>query len=172
MISGQNFQCLTPTVLSYDLVPNGIKKPQKTYKNVSPIQRTSLILSDLNKSCFVLLFFEENLSKGKKATQLGTWEGYGPERAVDGNTDPEISKGSCAHPHSYDLLVEADERGGRTWWSVDLSSNDPNKRFVLKYVVIYNRKSVSGKLTFFIIKRNRTMLAYIVVEKRLELKNR
>ena len=44
--------------------------------------------------------FAENVALGKPASQIGDWDPntMKAENAVDGNRDPDISNGHCAHP--------------------------------------------------------------------------
>ena len=77
----------------------------------------------------------------KKPSQLDETNGYGrtypTRRAVDGNTDPNIRHGSCAHPSSSKKNTPA-------WWKVDLKDT-----YRLYTVVIYNREASSFRLDGF-----------------------
>ena len=67
-------------------------------------------------------------------------------RAVDGNTDQDLSDGSCAHPDSKNDTVPAAVRGSRGWWSVDLSAGDSSRTYVIRKVTIYFRKAYPGNM--------------------------
>ncbi|KAK2191690.1 hypothetical protein NP493_48g07132 [Ridgeia piscesae] len=76
----------------------------------------------------------------KKASQIDETAGYSrsypASRAVDGNTNPVISK-SCAHPYTRNEDKTA-------WWKVDL-----NDTYRLYSVVIYNRDCCAQRLDGF-----------------------
>ena len=92
------------------------------------------------------MFYLDNIALGKPATQLGTWGYYGPERAVDGDTNQELGDVSCAHPESYDDKLDVSQQGSPTWWSVDLAAGDVSKKFIIQNVTIYFRRCCEGNL--------------------------
>ena len=55
----------------------------------------------------------ENLALGKQAAQSSTHAPYGPQRAVDGNPNPDMFRGHCSHTNA----------NNPSWWRVDLGSN-------------------------------------------------
>ena len=70
-----------------------------------------------------------NVAYHKSASQadLSGWAKRWPaSRAVDGNTNPNMAHGHCAHPES--------DPGGRAWWMVDLVDT-----YNISKVTIYNR---------------------------------
>ena len=74
-----------------------------------------------------------NVAYRKSATQaVGShWARDWPaRRAVDGNTDPNMANGHCAHPESV--------WGGTAWWMVDLVDT-----YNISKLTIYNRADAS-----------------------------
>ena len=73
----------------------------------------------------------DNIAYLKPATQSGVWQNYVAKRAVDGYTNQDVDYGYCAHPSG--------QSGQGSWWTVDLSNNDPTITFVIQNVTIYFR---------------------------------
>ncbi len=65
-----------------------------------------------NKEYYIFNSFTGNVAYNNPTEQTGVWHDYVAERAVDGNTDTDQDRGSCAHP--YDSSVS------QAWWRVDL----------------------------------------------------
>ena len=65
---------------------------------------------------------------------MGTWGTvHVASRAVDGNINPNIDDGYCAHPDSKDTSV-------RAWWYVDLEGT-----YRVAAIVLFNRLESEGK---------------------------
>ena len=94
------------------------------------------------------VFVSENIALGKPATQLGTYRDYDAGQAVDGDMRQYLLEGSCAHPHSEDLMLPDDVRLIPAWWQVDLSDGDPTRTYVIRNVTIYFRLGHEGKTTY------------------------
>ena len=66
----------------------------------------------------------------KPATQIGTYvylsNVFTADRAVDGNTDPDVFNNSCAHPDSYQQNIPC-------WWYV-------GDVYQITRVILYNRE--------------------------------
>ena len=92
------------------------------------------------------VFVSENIALGKPATQLGTYRDYDAGLAVDGDMRQYRLEGSCAHPHSEDMMLPDDVRLIPAWWQVDLSDGDPTRTYVIRNVTIYFRWENSGEL--------------------------
>ncbi|KAK2145088.1 hypothetical protein NP493_4032g00001 [Ridgeia piscesae] len=75
---------------------------------------------------------EGNVAYNKAASQsIGDWGDTFPAgRAVDGNTNPDMGAGHCAHPDT--------DWGKNAWWMVDLKDT-----YSISRVIIYNRDSES-----------------------------
>ena len=69
---------------------------------------------------------------GKNATQINTYGNQDhvstADRAVDGNTDPDVFNNSCAHPDSYQQNIPC-------WWYVELGDV-----YRITQVILYNRE--------------------------------
>ena len=86
-----------------------------------------------------MILFSENIALNKRATQIGTSGGQGPEFANDGNLTQSPWYQVCSRPSSDGDDVSPTEKGVQyTWWTVDLASQDPSQRFGIKSVTIYN----------------------------------
>ena len=77
------------------------------------------------------LIVSGNVAYRKRASQssdpYSDWsERFPADRAVDGNTDPHLENGHCAHPDAI--------YGQHAWWMVDLEDT-----FNIHYVIIHNR---------------------------------
>ena len=82
------------------------------------------------------LLFLGNLAYRKPTTQgPGTNAYHYASRAVDGNLDPGINHGSCAHPY------DPNDADGSAWWKVDLQ-----EIYVIISVNITNRIGQEGRL--------------------------
>jgi putative membrane-bound dehydrogenase-like protein len=74
-----------------------------------------------------------NIAKGGKATQSSVGSGGVPERAIDGNTDPDWTKGGQTH---------TDGKGeDKPWWELDLGKEVP-----IEKIEIYNRQGLESRL--------------------------
>ena len=85
--------------------------------------------------------FSDNIALGKPTSQIGTWENYTSDLAVDGNYNQHLTKGkSCAFPSN---------ENGSVWWMVDLAGPNQYQRFVVKNVIIRFRIDyrIKGKHT-------------------------
>ena len=84
--------------------------------------------------------FTGNVAYKKETSQIDETRGlsrsYPARRAVDGNTNPVISR-SCAHPYTSNEKITA-------WWKVDLDDT-----YRLYSVVIYNRNCCAQRLDGF-----------------------
>ncbi|KAI0213978.1 hypothetical protein LSAT2_000930 [Lamellibrachia satsuma] len=69
-----------------------------------------------------------NVAYNKPSSQsIGSWGGSFPAgRAVDGNTNPSMARGHCAHPDT--------DWGRNAWWLVDL-----RETYNISRVIIFNR---------------------------------
>ena len=71
--------------------------------------------------------YNKTASQSFESDSNPSWsEQYPADRAVDGNTDPHIENGHCAHPDAI--------WGQHAWWMVDLEDT-----FNIYYVIIHNR---------------------------------
>ena len=84
-----------------------------------------------------MILFSENIALNKRATQIGTCRGQGPEHANDGNLTQKYEE-ACSMPNGHCYGVSPADRGQPAWWSVYLASNDPKQRFTIKSVIIYS----------------------------------
>ena len=77
----------------------------------------------------------------KPATQVGTFPSthyvFTADRAVDGNTDPDVYRNSCAFFESWTLNIPC-------WWYVELGDV-----YQITQVILYNRRHViaAGKIS-------------------------
>ena len=83
-------------------------------------------------------FFAGNVAFRKTTYASGVYRGMSTGRAVDGNTNTILQRGSCFH--------SSGSSRARAWWMVDLES-----LHVLQSVTIYNRKAVHNRLSDFSI---------------------
>ena len=85
---------------------------------------------------FSVMIIAVNIALGRPTTQLDTYNGYGPERAVDGDTNPDQDAGHCSSTGDP-RAVEYPWCGhyGSVWWMVDFGSIH-----VITDVTIYNTK--------------------------------
>ena len=83
-------------------------------------------------------FSVENVALGRPATQSGTHTSNTADKAVDGDTDPNLNIDKCAHPDTRTL--SDDEHNTAAWWRVDLQAS-----FDIYRVVIHNRLYYEGK---------------------------
>ncbi|KAK2184446.1 hypothetical protein NP493_265g00032 [Ridgeia piscesae] len=83
---------------------------------------------------------EGNVAYAKSASQsIGDWGGsYPAGRAVDGDTNPHMGAGHCAHPDT--------DWGKNAWWMVDLKDT-----YNISRVIIYNKDSAHNRLDTFIL---------------------
>ena len=81
-----------------------------------------------------VFFVKGNVAYNKPSTQsIGDWGGSFPAGlAVDGNTNPSMAGGHCAHPDT--------DWGRNAWWMVDLEET-----YNISRVIIFNRDAESGK---------------------------
>ena len=81
---------------------------------------------------FILFVVTGNVAYAKSANQsTGDYGGRFPAgRAVDGNTNPHMGAGHCAHPDT--------DTGKNAWWMVDLGDT-----YNISHVIIYNTDSES-----------------------------
>lgn len=74
-----------------------------------------------------------NVAQGKPAWQSSTHSpATAADRATDGNSDPDLAKGSCA--------VTAEGQGGASWWVVDLQ-----REYNIIGVAVTNRGDLLGE---------------------------
>ena len=81
------------------------------------------------------LSFPVNIALGQPTTQLNAYSGYGPERAVDGDTNPDLDAGHCSSTVDW-TAVGYPWCGQYGWWMVDFGSVH-----AITGVTIYNRKT-------------------------------
>jgi len=78
----------------------------------------------------------KNVARGGKATQSSTGAGGVPERAIDGNKDPDWGKGGQTHTSN---------RGTKNpWWELDLG-----RAYPVEKVQIWNRSGFESRLDRF-----------------------
>ena len=79
----------------------------------------------------------------KPTEQIGTLDSHGAYLAVDGDTNPVLDQGGCAHPFTGDR----NDPPVPVWWYVDLEQS-----YRTTQVVLYNRASgsYSKRITRFI----------------------
>ena len=76
---------------------------------------------------------------------IGDWGGSFPAgRAVDGNTNPSMGGGHCAHPDT--------DWGRNAWWMVDLEET-----YNISRVIIYNRDAGSTGKNHVMVQRIRNL---------------
>ena len=75
------------------------------------------------------------MALNKPAEQLGKISSYTADLAVDGDTNPVMDAGSCAHPNSG----TGNNPPIPVWWYVDLGQS-----YRITQVVLYNRESVTS----------------------------
>ena len=100
--------------------------------------KTVLILALVIQSVYVLpvqqpdrIYFE-NLALGKPTEQIGQNHSRPSSKAVDGNSNPALNKGSCSQAVPYKPIRQ-------TWWKVDLEA-----LFTIREVVITSTSDNSG----------------------------
>ncbi|WP_193213598.1 DUF7133 domain-containing protein [Luteolibacter marinus] len=79
----------------------------------------------------------ENVARGGKASQSSVASGGTPERAIDGNTNPDYNSGTQTHTR---------ENSDNPWWEVDLKSGATVER-----VAVWNRQGFEDRLDGFTI---------------------
>ena len=72
-----------------------------------------------------------------QARQAGTYNNYGANLAVDGNSDQLFGSRSCASVDSFAADASVDDKGKPAWWSVDLATKDPSARFTITNLTVY-----------------------------------
>ena len=77
-----------------------------------------------------VLPFQGNVAYGKNASQSGNNKNVA-SRAIDGDIDPVLSNGKCAHPYRSD--------GNRAWWMVDLGDT-----YDITNVTLFTRNTAFG----------------------------
>ena len=82
----------------------------------------------------MFLSFPVNIALRRPTTQLNAYNGYGPERAVDNDTNPDLEAGHCSCTVDW-RAVGYPWCGQYGWWMVDFG-------FIhaVTDVTIYNRK--------------------------------
>ena len=94
-----------------------------------------------------VFFVKGNVAYNKPSSQsIDAWGGLYPAgRAVDGNTNPSLVGGHCAHPDT--------DWGKNAWWMVDLS-----EIYNISRVIIYNRDAGGSGKNHVMVQRIRTCI--------------
>ncbi len=84
----------------------------------------------------------QNVAHRKPATQSGSNSGTSTaDKAVNGNSNSDISLGNCAHPDTTSTSASPEDLGGPAWWRVDLE-----REYDVYEVVIHNRNNYQSKI--------------------------